>query len=111
MARAIPDVPIDGEQYASLGLAGLPQVLEYDAPTGGYKLVVSTEAGVAINISGTVEVTGGQLTLVGGGQYGEDTPHCIGVSTSEPVHCARVVIEEHRVGNSLWEYSCGHTIC
>ncbi len=78
MPRGIPDVPLDGEQYAAVGIAGLAQVLEYDAPTGGYKLVVSTEAGVAINISGTVEVTGGQLTLVGGAQYGEDTPHLSG---------------------------------
>ncbi|NGX44900.1 MAG: hypothetical protein K940chlam2_00040 [Chlamydiae bacterium] len=78
MARGIPDVPLDGETYASVGVAGLPMVLEYDGPTGGYKLVVSTEAGVAINISGTVEITGGQLTVVGAAQYGEDTPHTSG---------------------------------
>jgi len=78
MARGIPDIPLDGETYASAGVAGLPMVLEYDGPTGGYKLVVSTEAGVAINISGTVEVTGGQLTVVGSAQYGEDTPHTSG---------------------------------
>lgn len=78
MARGIPDVPLDGETYASVGVAGLPMVLEYDGPTGGYKMVVSTEAGVAINISGTVEITGGQLTVVGAAQYGEDTPHTSG---------------------------------
>ncbi len=77
--RAIPQVPLDGEQYSG-PWKGVPAVLEYDGPTGGYKLVVAMEAGVAINISGTVEVTGGEITLVGGAQYGEDTPHTTNVT-------------------------------
>lgn len=75
--RAIPAVPIDGEQYVGPWM-GVPSVLEYDAPTGGYKLVVTTETGVAINISGTVEISGGEITAIGGAQYGEDTPHVSG---------------------------------
>ncbi len=75
--QGIPPVPIDGSQYAG-PFAGIPSVLEYDAPTGGYKLVVVNETGVALNISGTVQVTSGQITLVGGSQYGEDTVHLSG---------------------------------
>ena len=60
--RAIPQVPIDGEQYVGLW-QGVPAVLEYDGPTGGYKLVVTTETGVAINISGTVSLEAGDIAI------------------------------------------------
>ena len=75
--QGIPPIPVDGDQYSG-PFAGVPAVLEYDAPTGGYKLVVVNETGVALNISGTVQVTSGEITLVGGSQYGEDTVHLSG---------------------------------
>src|SRR3990167_8689820 len=61
--RGIPAIPVDGTQYSSVGLLGLPLVLEYDETTGGFKLVVSTEAGVTLNISGTVSLEAGDIEI------------------------------------------------
>lgn len=76
--RGIPPAPVDGEAYSSTGLLGLPLVLEYDDTTGGFKLVVATEAGVALYISGTVDTELGPPILAADNMANPTVPGFIG---------------------------------
>lgn len=67
MARGIPTVPVDGQQYASIGVAGIPMVLEYDENTGGFHLVTTDAGGVASTVGfGTGSIVGiaGQTRII-----------------------------------------------
>ena len=84
--RGIPAVPVDGEKYSSVGLLGLPLVLEYDETTGGFKLVIDVENTLEVTFTG-VSVTVGSVSISGpvvqannvlGAQYAEDSLHVSG---------------------------------
>lgn len=53
---------VDGDRRAQL-LLGVPVMMEYDGPTGAWKLVVDTELDTVIMVSGTVSIEAGDIEI------------------------------------------------
>ncbi|HDZ39635.1 MAG TPA: hypothetical protein ENH62_15400, partial [Marinobacter sp.] len=55
-------MPADGDRQGQL-LMGVPLMMEYDTPTRSWKMVVDTELGTVIIVSGTVSIEAGDLEI------------------------------------------------
>lgn len=53
---------VDGDRRAQL-LMGVPLLMEYDGPTGAWKLVIDTELDTVIMVSGTVSIEASDLEI------------------------------------------------